>query len=129
MKVKDVPQDEKYFINTNIRDICYAIDEEGKYHQVASVGWKAKNEALALTWERINEEAEAIKKEVLAQKRSPLAYYMHLKLFSVGLLAAYTGIPRRIIRRHLKPDAFKSAGLDYLEKYAKALGIEADDLC
>ena len=127
MNVKDVPQDERYFINTNIRDICYAVDEAGKYRQVASVGWEAKNEALALTWEHINEEAEAIKKEVLAQKRSPLAYYMHLRLCSVGLLAGYTGISRRIIKKHLHPDAFKNAGHDYWAKYAQALNIEPGD--
>jgi len=127
MNVKDVPQDEKYFINTNIRDICYAVDEDGKYHQVASVGWKAKNEALALTWEHINEEAEAIKKEVLSQKKSPLAYYMHLRLCSVGLLAEYTGIPKRIIKKHLKPSGFKEAGHDCIAKYAQALHIDPSD--
>ena len=127
MNIKDVPQDEKYFKDTNIRDICYAVDEEGKYRQVASVGWEAKNQALALTWEHISEEARAIKEEVLAQKKSPLAYYMHLRLYSVGLLSAYTGISRRIIKKHLKPDGFSAAGPDYWEKYAKVLYIEPDD--
>jgi len=128
MDIKDVPQDEKYFKNTNIRDICYAVDEEGKYHQVASVGWEVKNDALAFTWEHIKADAHLIWEEVLAQKKSPLAYYMHLRLCSVGLLAGYTGIPRRTIKKHLKKDAFMKVGYDYIEKYAKALGIQPDDL-
>jgi len=128
MKVNDVPQDERYFTGTNIRDICYAVDDEGKYHQVASAGWEPKNEALALTWEHIKEEAEAIRKEVVAQKKSPLAYYMHLKLCSIPILADDTGIPRRIIKRHLNMEAFLRADSEYIAKYAAALNIDANDL-
>ena len=51
MKVKDVPQDLKYYEGTNIRDVNYAVDDEGKYQAVLSDGWAPKTEALELALE------------------------------------------------------------------------------
>ena len=48
MKVEDVPQDLKYFKGTVVRDVDYAIDNEGKYQMVRSDGWAPKTEALDL---------------------------------------------------------------------------------
>lgn len=51
MKVKDVPQDLKYYKGTAIRDVNYAVDDEGKYQTVLSDGWAPKTEALELALE------------------------------------------------------------------------------
>ena len=48
MKVEDVPQDLKYFKDTVIRDVNYAVDHDGKYQAVLSDGWTPKTEALEM---------------------------------------------------------------------------------
>lgn len=55
MKVKDVPQDLKYYKDSVVRDVAYAVDEEGEYHAVVSDGWEAKNDALELALEESSE--------------------------------------------------------------------------
>jgi len=62
MKIKDVPQDGKILTQSEVRDVCYAVDENGDYKQVISVGWDPKNEAIDYAWETIREECEEIKK-------------------------------------------------------------------
>lgn len=129
MNIKDVPQDDRYFKDTQIRDICYAVDEAGNYHQVASVGWEPKNEALSLTWEHIKEEATTIKQDIVAGKRSNLAYYMKIRLLTVKMLSSHTGISKRLIKRHLKSQMLLQE-LDHpsLLKYAEALNIKVEAL-
>ena len=48
MKTEEVPQDLKYYEGSVIRDVNYAVDEEGHYKAVVSDGWEAKTEALEL---------------------------------------------------------------------------------
>jgi Fic family protein len=128
MKVEEVPQDGEYLDKTNLREVCYALDEEGNYRQVLSVGWQAKNDALSLTWEHILEEAEAIRQEVLAGKKSPLAYHMKRRLLNVKTLAAYAGVPKRTVRKHLHAAAFLQLEASVLQKYAGAMSITVAEL-
>lgn len=51
MKVKEVPQDLKYYKDSVVRDLTYAVDEEGQYKAVVSDGWEVKNDALELALE------------------------------------------------------------------------------
>ena len=46
MKKKEVPQDLKYYKGSVIRDLTYALDDEGHYEAVRSDGWAPKTEAL-----------------------------------------------------------------------------------
>ncbi len=61
MKIEDVPQDLKYYEGTVIRDVNYAVDDEGHYHTVISDGWAPKTEALELALD------EAADKDVRAK--------------------------------------------------------------
>jgi hypothetical protein len=128
MKKEEVPQDGRFLENTNFRDIYYALDENGNYCQVQSVGWEVKNEALSLTWESILDEAESIRQEVLAGEKSPLAYHMQVHLFDVSLLSAYSGIPKKNIKKHLQAGEFERLDNATLEKYASLLNITVDEL-
>lgn len=128
MKIEEVPQDDKYLGGTTIRDTCYALDENGEYRQAYSVGWEAKNEALSLTWDAISEDAEIVRREALAGRKSPLAYHMETHLFDVGLLAAYAGISRRTVRKHMKPDEFEKVDESTLTAYASALNMSVEEL-
>ncbi|MDR0843985.1 MAG: hypothetical protein LBN71_02100 [Tannerella sp.] len=128
MKIEDVPQDSRYLEHTNVRDIYYATDEDGNYRQVTSVGWAPKNDALSMTWETISETAENIRKEVLAGEKSPLAYHIEMHLFNVGILSSYTGISRKLIKKHLQPEVFNRLDEATLEKYAEVMNITVEEL-
>jgi hypothetical protein len=128
MKVKEVPQDLKFFKNSVIRDVAYAIDDEGNYKPVISEGWEVKNDALGITWDAIDEKCDEIRMKVLAGKISPLAYHLEKNIMDVGLFARYTGQNKWKIKKHLKPEEFKKLDDSILHKYAEVLRISIDEL-
>lgn len=128
MKIEDVPQDLKYFEGKIVRDLMYAVDESGRYTPVLSDGWSVKNDALTAVWDDIREQCEVIRRQVLAKEASPLAYHMKKALQDTAMLASYSGVPKRIIRRHLKYGEFMKADETTLRKYAEALRITVDEL-
>jgi hypothetical protein len=128
MKKEEVPQDNRYLGKTTMRDLYYAVDEDGNYCTVSSVGWEAKNDALSITWESLSEKAESIRQEVIEGKKSPLAYHIEKALMDVSLLSAYSGIPKKKIREHLTPEAFAKADENTLKIYSKTLDISLDEL-
>ena len=128
MKVKEVPQDSKFFKNTVIRYIDYAVDDDGSYTPVISEGWEVKNDALDLTWDNIRENCEEIREQVLAEKISPLAYHLEKNIMDISLFAKYTGQSKRAIKKHLNPKAFKELDDKILRKYAEVLRISVEEL-
>ncbi|MDR2498166.1 MAG: hypothetical protein LBD28_01860 [Tannerellaceae bacterium] len=128
MKIEDVPQDNKYLGSTTIRDLYYAVDDKGQYVPVASIGWEPQSEALRITWDSIIEDAESIRQEVLAGKQSPLAYHLEIHLMTPALLSSYTGISRKDIKKHLRPEVFAALDADVLQRYADAFGIDINEL-
>jgi len=128
MRIEDVPQDNKYLDHTVLRDLTYAVDGDGNYRAVQSVGWTPKNEALEVTMDSINEECDKIAERVRAGLASPLEYNMAKNIMSVELLSRYTGIAKRKIRKHLAPEAFAKLDEDTLTKYAEALRISVETL-
>lgn len=129
MNIKEVPQDDAGFLREGkVRDVCYAVDDEGNYKQVLSVGWGPKNEAIKQAWEQINSKSEKIRQKVLSGKLSPLAYHMEKGLMNITLLSQYTGFSRWAVRRHLKPSGFQKLSSAYLEKYAEVLTISVETL-
>jgi hypothetical protein len=128
MKVKDVPQDSKFFKNTVIRDVAYAVDDDGNYTPVISEGWEVKNDALDITWNEIDEKCAEVRQQVLDGKLSPLAYHLEKNIMEVGLFAKYTGQPKRKVKKHLKPEKFKELDDSVLQKYAEALRITVEEL-
>ena len=128
MKVNEVPQDLKYFKDNVIRDLTYAVDAEGHYTSVISDGWDVKNDMLGIVWEDILEECEPIRQQVLAKKISPIAYHMKKNLQNIGLLSAYSGIPKRKIKKHLQYNEFIKLDETILKKYADALRITVEEI-
>jgi hypothetical protein len=106
----------------------YAVDENGRYTPVISDGWSVKNDILNAVWDDIREQCEEIRRQVLVGEASPLAYHMKKALQDTGMLASYSGVPKRKIRRHLKYDAFIKAEEETLQKYADALRITVEEL-
>ncbi|MDR2913297.1 MAG: hypothetical protein LBV74_00430 [Tannerella sp.] len=128
MKKEDVPQDLQYFKDKVVRDVMYAVDENGNYMPVISDGWSVKNDALGAVWDDIREQCEEIRRQVLAKEVSPLAYHMKKSLQEIGMLSSYSDIPKRKIRKHLKYDEFMKLDDGTLQKYAEALRISIEEL-
>lgn len=128
MKIDEVPQDLKYGKGLVVRDVNYAVDENGRYTSVVSDGWEVKNDILDSVWEEILEECEPIRQQVLAKQTSPLAYHMKKNLQDISMLSAYSGIPKRKIKKHLDYEEFFKLDSDMLDKYAEALRITVDEL-
>jgi hypothetical protein len=129
VKKKEVPQDDEGLLEGKFREPCYAVDEDGNYVAVPSTGWAPKNAALKQAWEEINLKAEEAAKDVLEGRSSILAWHMEKKIMGIKLLSQYTGIPRRKIRKHLKPEVFTGLDTDTLKKYAEAFNISVEELC
>lgn len=128
MKVKDVPQDLKYMGGTVIRDLDYAVDEDGKYQAVRSDGWSPQNDALEITMDGIDEECQEILERVRAGETSPLEYHAARNVMPLELLARYTGFSKRKVRKHLDPKNFNKLDDETLAAYADALRITVDEL-
>ena len=128
MTINEVPQDLKYMAGGVIRDVAYAVDEDGRYQSVVSDGWSVKNDLLDVVWDDIRESCEAIREQVRRHEASPLAYHMTKNLQDPAMLAAYAGIPKRKVKKHLTYDVFMQLDEQTLARYADALRITVDEL-
>lgn len=128
MKKQEVPQDNEGLQEDKFRDLCYAVDEDGNYVTVQSSGWSPKNAAMKQAWEEINIKVEKARQEVLKGERSILAYHMEKNIMTVKLLSQYSGIPRRKVKKHLRPDGFSRMRQNELQRYAEAFNISIDQL-
>ena len=109
-------------------DICYAVDENGNYSVVPTTGWQPKTDALLQAWEEINEKVEEIRQKVMNGELSPIAYYMEKNMMDVKMVSEYAEIPKRKVRKHLKPSRFEELGDDTLLKYAETFEITVEML-
>lgn len=127
MKKEDVPQDPSALVGVT-RDVCYVKDDKGNYTTDLSIGWDVKKQALDNAWEDINE--RVIEAAILVKKgeKSPIYYFMELRLMDLPVLAGYTGFWQFNIKRHFKPSVFKNLNEKQLLAYSKAFDITIDEL-
>jgi len=128
MKKDNVPQDDSLLLEGNTREICYAVDENGKYVKVLSTGWEPKDIALRQALDFIEERAKKSKEKIENNQLSPIAYYLEKRVMDIKLLSQYTNILRWRVKRHLKPRVFKKLSREILKKYADAFEITVDEL-
>lgn len=128
MKKNEVPQDKSSLSSINMKELCYATDENGNYTTELSEGWEPKTIALNNSLEEINERIEDAKQQVLRGEVSPIAYFMELNRMDVGILASYVGKWQWQVKRHFKPNVFKNLGTKTLEKYAAVFSISVENL-
>lgn len=127
MKKEDLPQDESALTNIT-RELMYVKDKEGKYTTDLSTGWEVKKSALDNAWDDIKERAEEARLAVKNGEKSPIFYFMELKIMDLTILTGYTGFWRFTIKRHMRPAIFKSLSDEKLNIYAKAFEISLDEL-
>lgn len=128
MKESEVPQDDANMLDGKFREPCYALDEDGKYTTVKSVGWEPKNIVMQDAWDAVNEKITETKDKVMLGELSPIAYYMEKQLMDISVLAAYTGFFKWTVKRHLKMKTFKKLSDIKLQKYADVFGIDINIL-
>src|SRR5699024_9458190 len=100
MKKQDIPQDPSA-LDKYSKEVCYALDESGKYVTALSSGWEVKADALDVAWQAIESRVAAAKESIKQGEASPLLYYMELKLMDIEIVAAYTGFWKWQVKRHL----------------------------
>lgn len=127
MKKEDLPQD-KSALEAMTRELCYVKNEDGKYTTGLSTGWEVKKEALDNAWDDIKERVEEARLAVKNGEKSPIAYFMELRLMDLIILKGYTGFWGFSIKRHLKPGVFKRLSDKKLATYAKAFEISLEEL-
>jgi hypothetical protein len=123
MKLNDVPQDRGMITGQN-HEICYAVDEDGRYVLAPSSGWGPKNLANSQAWDLLKEEIEAVLKRVRNGELSPLAFHMANNQMNVGLLAKYARFSRWRVWLHLRPRGFNRLTPAMLERYAEVFEID-----
>ncbi len=127
MKKEDVPQYDENLLN-GIKEIQYAVDENGNYTEVKSPGWEPKNIALKQALNLADEIIEDARLQVLEGKKSPLFFYMHLKQMDLKILKEESGFPKFRIKRHFNPAVFKKLNNKILTKYSDIFGISKKEL-
>ena len=126
MLKKDVPQD--IGMAEGLTEVCYAVDEDGRYDLVASAGWEPKNIANDQAWEVIGHQLQRQRDAVKAGEVSPLAYHMTKHQMDIALLAKFVGLWAWQVRRHLRPKVFARLSPAVLAKYASLFGLSRSEL-
>jgi hypothetical protein len=125
MHRKDVPQDKSLF--GELKEVCYAVDEQGRYVLVPSAGWEPVNIANGEAWKSIDSEVALVLAKVRAGELSPLAWHMARNQMDPAMLADYAGLFRWQVRRHMKPAPFRRMGRALADRYAAVFRIPAED--
>ena len=128
MKKKEVPQYKSKLEDANLKEMVYAVDENGQYTTELSSGWEPKSIALDNAIQEIEERTEVAKSRVLNNESSPIEYYMELHKMDIPILASYVGLWQWRVKRHLKPSVFRKLSASNLQKYADVFEISIGEL-
>ena len=128
MKKEEIPQDESNLSKSNVKELCYATDENGNYTTGLSTGWEPKTIALENSINAINERIEEAKQDIKSGKASPIVYFMELHGMDWITLADYVGMWKWRVKRHAKPAVFKKLNKKILQKYADTFQISVEEL-
>ena len=128
MKKSEVPQDKSNISALNMKELCYATDENGEYTTALSAGWEPKTIALDNAIQEIKERTEEARQQVMSGQASPIIYFMELNKMDVGILAGYVGLWQWRVKRHFKPSVFSGLSDKMLAKYAEAFSVTVPEL-
>jgi len=127
MKKEDIPQDDGA-LNKLTKEVCYVVDESGKYITGLSSGWGVKKEALDVAWDDIAGRIAAARQKVLNNEASPVLFFMEYRLMDIATVAAYSGFWKWQVKKHMKPASFKKLSDNKLKRYAEAFNVSVEDL-
>ena len=128
MDKEQVPQDDENLLEGKFAVVKYALDKNGKYVKVQSVGWEPENIALKQAWEVINEKVEAARQRVVSGEESPLAYWIEKNMMDEKLVGDYMGFSKWKVKEHLNPATFAQLPENILKNYADLFKITVEEL-
>lgn len=126
MKVSEVPQEVTYYEGE--RRACYALNDEGRYVVVPSIGWSIEEVVNGQAVAELAAQLEDTRQAVIAGIKSPLCYHMERRQMIPEILALTAGIARFRVKRHLRPDIFNKLNPSVLNRYARALAVSLEEL-
>ena len=127
MKKEEIPQD-LGALGKITGEVCYAVDESGKYTTALSNGWEVKSSALEVAWKDVEQRIDAARQKVNKQQASPVLYFMELRVMDITIVAAYTGFWKWQVKKHLKFSTFQKLPESKLAKYAALFEVSVEEL-
>lgn len=127
MKKEQVPQDQSSLSDKNIKELYYAVNEDGTYTTELSTGWEPKTIVQNATMELIQQRIEQARQNVEKGQTSPVVYFMELHRMDWATLAAYMDQWVWTTKRHAKPKVFKKLPERVLQKYAQVFQISYNE--
>jgi hypothetical protein len=127
MKKEEIPQD-LGALGKITGEVCYVVDESGKYTTVLSNGWEVKSSALEVAWKDVEQRIEAARLKVLNREASPILFFMELRVMDIPIVSAYTGFWKWQVKRHLKFSVFEKLSTSRLAKYATLFEVTVEEL-
>ena len=126
MKKEDVSQD-KSFLEGH-QKAAYAVDEQGKYVVVPSLGYA--DETVATTFALVAQDRliQTAWERARRGELSPLGYHLACKQWTVGLAAAHLGIWRLRVWWHLRPYGFRRMSKRLKARYCQELDVSEAQL-
>jgi len=125
MRKNEVPQDDANMLDGKTRELQYALDEDGNYVEIKSVGWEPKNIVMQQAWDEVEENIKYALEEVEKGNKSPIFFFMYKNIMDVKILAEYTGFWVFSVKRHLKPNVFKKLPNSKLENYREVFKLDS----
>jgi len=107
---------------------CYAVDEQGRYQIVGSIGWEVEKVVNGQANDEVRQAIIDALARCRAGKASPLVYHMARRQMDSAVLAAYSGISRLRIRWHMRPGPFARLSPEMLQRYADALNLPVEEI-
>ncbi|UYW01001.1 hypothetical protein K5I29_10950 [Flavobacterium agricola] len=128
MKKSEVPQDQSSLQNSDIKELYYAVDEDGSYTTELSSGWEPKTVVQTQTLAVISERIAFANDQVKQGKASPIVYFMEKSRMDWATLADYMEMWTWRVKRHQKPSVFNKLSTKTKQKYADVFQISLNDL-
>ncbi|RZJ32436.1 MAG: hypothetical protein EON85_01045 [Brevundimonas sp.] len=127
MKTDEVPQDPS-LTHTGLRKLFYAVDSQGDYAEVQSVGWDVESYATLAAVEVLNQQRDDAWARASAGLTAPLEFHMYQRRMDRASFAAATGFWRWRTSRHFRPAVFARLPDKILNRYAEVLGLTVEAL-
>ena len=126
MRKDEVPQDRSFY--RGLKRVCFAVDEDGEIVPAKSAGWSVERLVTEQALLQLEDEVEAIRRDVVAGRRAPLAYHIATRQMTVKLCAQHMGLASWRVKRHLRPRGFARLSPELLERYAHCLDLPVEAL-
>ena len=127
MKKDEIPQD-LGALGKITTEIVYAVDESGNYSTLPSNGWEVKSSALDVAWKDVEKRIADARQKVLNKEASPILYFMELRVMDIPIVAAYTGLWKWQVKKHMRYAVFEKLSISKLEKYAALFEVSVEGL-